>query len=667
MADLSSQKRKPLRTKLDKPVSQDASGLTSGSSGTVVHTPHRHSLEAVNPAAQELFENGISFNTLRYSAEENTGSSEAYITLVRPKGNVEPPSTEGVRSESPLRHHEDQEGALSTRVDYDSGNPRRDPFLDISALGEATTQGQSSTSIPQPLFVSEVPSPMHSTPARSFRLLLSKGNRNKRPEPIPIVTSSSELGLLRTPMSSVTQAALTEPLASGEEAHPSHRSSPTRLLQYLKKRRRTKSVRLQSRREQTVTSRGLNSVTNMHLAQPALSPETRIAVPKANKPPSPQDAPPKEGVLARDKIKKDLDFLKAEVEKIDELHWMTEKKGLHPLPTDHEWIEGAIRDITAKSDQVMEIPVSTPTTTTTGYDPLASSLNPNRETAGGKTKSLPRHMMDRPSAKPTLSAAGTDSTGSRQKTVPSSLLSLTPDGQIVPIDITSMSTYGLASNQRESPGALERQRSGGMERKDPWNSTSPTSTFAVDEVKGISVKPWDLLRNRRPNRPPKRNYPRTQRQAAASKTIQLNHSPSGDPRRGPVYPRPEWRVWRMVLGAGDSFGRLMRHCPGAYPFHLDVEEDIAARSRGLPMVRNSKSNRMRNESKGTFDTVREFLFVARCHVEVFVRLYWTLAGPIFDPSSEYWVRNTKDEATFGDGVTFVLAMPGAFLGLLAFV
>ena len=678
LVDLSfPQKLDPSETKLDDPAIQEGSSLISLSSGTVVRTPHGRSLEVARSAAQELFENGISFNNSEHFGERDVRNDGAHDSSAPPMGDVVRPTTRRARIDPPHIQREVLEENLSTRADHGSVGSERDSFLDISALGEAASQGQSSTIIPRPFPKSDLLKPQKpSTLRRRTILFRNKHKRYRRLDQGSSHMPSPELHSVKSLRISATHKTPTEALAPPGETHQSngasshHRSSPTHLLQYLKKDRRAQACRPLDREGETFASRELRPMTNLRPTQRETSPDTQIGRPKVENLSSLKETALKSEIPTRDGIKRDLDLLETEVAKLSGLYWMNEQIRPNPLLVDHEWIEGTIGDIAEKATRDMGVLPFTPTTTTTGSDHPTSASNPNRETGGQRQSGWRGRAKSHPYEKPIWSTADVESMASLQKTAPSSLLSLTPEGQIVPIDITSTRTYSLARGWTDPPLPSKGQWNSGLEEKSFRHSMSPTSTFAVGRKVSTFPKTRDLLRAQKPDKDSERSQTRTTRHLALdSKAIEVNHSSSGGPRKGLVHSELDGKTPKMSPKLQNSLRNLTKDCPGAYPFYLDVEEDTDARFETTlkRMISNLTGKTGKEEAVGTFDAVRNFVLVARCHISILVHLYWSLTGPIFDPSSEYWVRNAKGEATLMDGITFVLAIPCAFLGLLVFV
>ena len=675
LIDLSSpEKLKLSDTKLDDPASQGGYGLSSRSSGTVIRSPHRRSLAAPKSAAQELFENGISFNISEHLGEENTSNDGAENIPVPKKTDVERSFAERAYINPPHGQRGDLKESLSIRADR--GEELSVSHIQVPALGQTPSQSQSSTSISAPLSRSDPLKPRRRLESRHrTKRFRRKNKEHERLGQSSAYQSNLAFDSATSPRSSDPQKAPTEALAPGGETHrltgasPLYRSLPTHLFQYLRGRKRAQAGKPLDRGEEVATDRELRSVANLRPTQHKPSRGAEIESPEFEIPFPPRSDTPKEETPTRDGVKRNLGLLKTKVAKLDGLQGTKERGRFNSL-VNQEWIKGTVGDITEKKDRDMRALVSTPTTTTTGSDGPTSASNPNREVASEKNNNWLGNSKSPAREKPIWTAADKTSIDSLQKAVRSSLLSLTPEGQIVPINISSTSTWSLTRSQPETPQVSKGKQIEGLEENNPRHSTSPTPTPDTGGSKGTPSKTRGLSRAQKPKKDPKRcHLRRIHHRELALKGIQMNHSFTSVPRKGLVYPKVDETAQWTSCEPENNLGNLMKNYPGAYPSHLDVEEGTETRfGTNLKKVIIDLTRKTgKKETAGILDAVREFFLAARCHIGVLASLYWDLTGPIFDPSSEYWLRNAKGEATLVDGVTFVLAIPGAFLGLLAFL
>lgn len=352
-------------------------------------------------------------------------------------------------------------------------------------------------------------------------------------------------------------------------------------------------------------------------------------------------------------IQEDMDYLKKEVAKVDKLKWMREKKALDPLQTDIEWVEGTIKDITEKGDKVLNKPASTPTTTTTGFGHPVSGSSPSKVGLRCQDQENPPIQQGTGSRNSSQVVSNLASKISPQNRRPSSLLKLTPEGQIVPIDITST----------EGP-LQERYLEGPMPTLNMLTSTSAkaagreSTAAALNHAKTNPQTCGSRDRHQREAqvRVPTGSHPATKHQVSEKS---LQGGICGPQKAVHQYPSPPSEQLHLYQ---------IKPTPGAYPYLPEDEEDTGDLFEELKIRQAIRRLQDLGMNRGNvWDALKEFLLVARFHIEVALRLYWSIAGPLFNSRSQYWVRNKSGNTTLLDGLAFILAVPGAFLGLLVFV
>ncbi|KFH47109.1 hypothetical protein ACRE_019690 [Hapsidospora chrysogenum ATCC 11550] len=645
----------PVSARLDPTLSPGGSNLASRSPGTTARTSNRGSWEVAKSAAQELLENGIRFDHADEPNPANLNKLEPGNVLpTHPDGRTQLPSTStaqieaglGVRPSAPAEHG-------SRRSDGDS-------FLAIGALGQREAQGQDST-----------------FPARSFALihtLMLDGHL--------VPTTGREKGSMEPESRAGSRSSVNAKNSVGQgnptdlglqldgadspsiDVSPRHKLSPRRLLRHLKKKRHQDRNHREGRNE-TATRGDLT----MDLLRPTRLPDATNVVLKGDKLLPYQATAPRKEISTRDCIKRDLDLLKTEVAKVDDLNRMNGKAEWVPHAVNCEWVEDAIRRIEKKGTEAMALPVSTPTTTattTTGCGLPNHPLNLNLEVAKRETGDQGQLIKYRPCPEPTWTLANTNMKSPRQKNASSPLVRLTPEGKIAPTEITSTINPDPANDQSAYPATLEDQGDRAMELTGPVHKSSPTSMSAAVGSKGSPVKCRDLFRIRSLKQ---KDGILPHQDELASRTTQVRYLSGGTLRRASTHPTPNWKQ-RAIIPRPENFSQFyMQGYPGAYPCHLDVEEDIAARFGGITKTNKGNMNRQSTWEKlvGVWMAAGAVFFVARSHLESFARLYWAFTGPVFNPWSAYWVRHAKKEATLSDGVAMVLAMPGVFVSLVALV
>lgn len=642
---------------LPSPSDYDTSGATTKSE-TVVHTRRTSvSSESTPSAALQLFENDITFD---HQAQSSRGQREQKAPFPFPHLSTTG-SARRVRSGSEAGRDQPSlaEDNLSTKAALGSEVPKGDSFLDLPALGGPFSQGRGSGSTPRPHSTTDLLSAeKRGTPKRGISLFPKKHrsahwlNRVTPPSESPgssSIPSSKTLTALLTPTPTSEVGEKTHPLLEGS---PLHRLSPTHLLQRVRKKRMQRAGTLTIRNELEPPATALESLTNLSQAQ---------QVPSHTKPDRSPVSDGKvlsrlEGISAEAEvtpmeIREDMYYLKKEVAKVDKLKWMKERKASDPLQTDTAWIEGTIKDITEKGDRVKNNPASTSTITTTGCVRPVSVSNQSNE---NKTKAARPMAESNGSRKPHRAVSDMASKISPQNRRQSSLLRLTSEGQIVPIDITSMEPLSQDPPRKEV---------------DHYHRAS-TFTFAKGPEKENAILVADYLAT----------FPETRGNSGQH----LGEARVQDPllsRPGTRPQTPEKRSKDQIYGHQQEsthqrplqnpeqlLQSLIQAIPGAYPCRLEDEGDTDDLFAAVNMGQAIQHLRdLGNDNGDLWDATKEFLFVARCHIEVTLRLYWSVAGPVFDSRSQYWMRNNKGNATLLDGLAFVLAVPGAFLGLLVFV
>ena len=655
----------------------EASGTTSQTSGTVIHTPHRRSVIRDKPAALELFENGISFDYAERFSEDKLESGNNNVSKSSPvlltSRNTNMPG-EVDQNPAEFERMPGVKDSLSTRANHGSEQSNADSFLEKAAPGDKASWG----SIPRPLSTNNLLQPMKgSTPARSFSLSSSKKHRRRLMANQN--TGASELGgsQFRKPTQAPADYTMKEdqnpPVSVGT---PSHSLSPRQLWSHLKKITSPHIGSALDRSTGEATGQSLSPLTTMNIAQRQPSPKTRVGADSQETQTIPSHQVQLHRISTEYSIREDMDYLKREVAKADQLHWMKEKKQLGPHNVDVQWIEGTIQDIKDRGDEIKDSPACTPTITTTGSDPERSGMSREDILARDGTQNTHMRAARLNCEEQAPSATGSKPATCQTKTKLSSLVKLTPEGQIVPIDITSMDSVVLEQQPKEKHQFLKMlhdHHNKTPKQAEGQHSTSPMSTSTLEQkttadldsnrLLGAQAKRHKTHRMRRPK-------PGTQTPVCSAGPVVVKTANEKRLATSAMQAYPE-TVWKATLERQEDerLQRLMRTCPGAYPSHLDVVDVTVARFAGPRLNQiGGTAHLLQTPSSGNlWRALLEFLFVVRCHIVVVARLYWGLAGPVFSSSSEYWVRNYAGKATLKDGVAFILAIPGAFAGLLVFM
>ncbi|EQK97455.1 hypothetical protein OCS_06832 [Ophiocordyceps sinensis CO18] len=388
---------------------------------------------------------------------------------------------------------------------------------------------------------------------------------------------------------------------------------------------------------------------------------------------------------------------------------------MEPIKTheDSEWVEQALKDLTDKSNQLMEEFASTRTTTTTGYDRLGSCSN-QPEDGGANTRGtreaqrpVARRQVSRllynlaspsPSKQHDLGPPATSPS-------PKTSLSSGQTGQGTAADTTS--TSPLADNAQPMEGsdvasfasaALEKQSSSGECSTLLTSMSTPTKcrgssegksqepggqAMAAEMEEGAGAKAsgeakTDKQPLDRPIQTADDRGPTAREECEGEKQYVPNPPADG---KGPrqtdgieedsekqYVPNPsaDGKGPRQTDGIEEDseVPSPWMHMPGAFPAPPDIQ---VGRADGVEETSIGKAD-MDMEAKGEASGMR----TNQCHTWVsgameLLLLYWESIRPVLDTRSEYWERNAKHETTLADGLALALAMPVAILGAVALV
>ena len=639
-------------------IDQETSGATS-KSGTVIHTHKRDESKSGNSSALELFENGIHFDQnaqcSKVSKEDQSSLPpvELHATVTNRRANR--------KSEMATEHPDIPQNTSTIKAGQESGLVTDNSFLGATALG-VRTQGPKSSSMPRPLSTTNLlAADKVCAPRRSISLFPKKhasmhwmiptspANDNPGSNSIP---SSKTLGTFGTPTRTSGLEFRGHPSLEGS---PLHHLSPAYLLQRMRKKRVQRDGTFQTGSKVEVPSTALEPFASQNQVQPAqdLWEANRSPV-RGSKALNLPPMVPGEARITPAIIQEEVDYLREEVSKVDQLKWMKNRKVTDPPEADNVWIEDTIKDITNEGHKIAAKPVSILTITTTGS---AQSGSRSSQSSGKSDKQINPNLFT------------TQKSGSRRsiqaerkmadKTSPpnhrrSSLLKLTPEGQIVPTDITSTDSFGPHKIQGMGAGVPSPSTSISVPAVEKENeAVGLTGTWTPPETNSDLGRDVDLAPHHAP--------------PASTLMTTGTHAPV-EYQKYLEYKNPQKRVLRRPqLAVEQLFQGLIQAMPGAYPLLLegDVDTEDHFKKTESPGTRTERD--LAQADGDLWDTICEFFTVTRCHVEVILRLYWSVVGPVFDSKSSYWERNKSGNATVMDCLAFLLAVPGALCGLLVFV
>ena len=638
-------------------LNQETSGATS-KSGTVIHTQKGDASGSETSSALELFENGIQFNQNAQSSKvnkEDQGSPpyiELHATGTSRRANRE--------SKFATEHPAMPQNTSTPKLAQESGLITDNSFLGVTALG-VHTQGPESSSMPRPLSATnlftadKVPAPRQSIslfPKKhsSMHWLIRPSPANDNPE-LNFIPRSKTLDTLGTP---------TRTSGLGFGGHPSlegsplHRLSPTYLLQRVRKKRVQRDATFQTRSEVEVPSTALESLAKQSQVQPAqdLWEADRSPV-RGGKAMNLSTKLSKEARITPAIIQEEIDCRRKEVSKVDELNWMKNRKVTDPPKIDNIWIEDTIKDITNEGHKIVVNPVSTLTITTTGSAQSGSGSSQSREKPDKQVNPDTFTTQERVSRRLNQAERNTVDKTSPPSRRRSSLLKLTPEGQIVPTDITSTDRNGLHNNHSRRVRLPSPSTSISVPAVEKENdAVTLTGRWVSPETHSGLDRDVDFVRH----------------QAPPVSTLPIGtHAPVWY-QKHLTYNEPQKQILQRPRLSGEQLLQdLILVMPGAYPFLPGGDDDTDALFKKTKVPGTLKAQELVQADANLWNAICEFFVVARCHVEVILRLYWSIAGPVFDSKSSYWARNKSGNATVMDCVAFLLAVPGAISSLLVFV
>ncbi|KAF4977067.1 hypothetical protein FZEAL_6345 [Fusarium zealandicum] len=600
-----------------------ASPRISGSSDTVVRTPHRQSL-ALSPTALELFENDISFDS-PFEPRPNGGP------LLQPFGSPSPDGAAGGLLPETKSPQGIKETTVANELPANEKDQSRDSvsFLDGGPQGNSEPGGAqnreqvrataSSASLPG-LSLMLKQSPLnHSFSLSSVKNKLDTFTHRKKhlrespvhdlmtnPEKFVIHPTSSKPTLHGLPEETQPQPAtefLNQQQGLEENVESPHLTENPAEHSTWERRKRDSRTSRAVRRLDWDTNTAVRIGPNLQAYDNTKT--TLIQSPHYTLQPckikATYEADLVELPLAADKTQADVKAPREKTTLFDQptvstLQVKNEIKG------NQTWAQDALRDITNRCDEVKGACASIPTITTTGY--VQTMSESHHKTA---QSIRPGPQRKRPSKRVIYSLQG---------------LGTTPDNL-------------ENSQENRGPKFTEQPLEMGVFNRSP---KAKSGVMAAQHLPNSNLSTFTST--------------------ALEKETSDTMSQSGEVGKHLKYP-PRWRL-RHRMETSKQTMDLGVHVPGSFPTHLHAEDGIADHS----------SNRdAGNGNQGLWDAVKEVSQAMRGGCTWLLSLYWAMVQPIFDSKSEYWTReksNWKDLASLCLAYPLIMGMLVGFMWVMEF-
>lgn len=339
---------------------------------------------------------------------------------------------------------------------------------------------------------------------------------------------------------------------------------------------------------------------------------------------------------------------------------------------DQDWMDGTIRDIAIKGNEVIEEPVCTPTTITTGSGRQVSESSPTRDTSSliedmqtTKTQGFPGPASyKKPDVRPAENSAEISPTKARLNMQPREAL-----GDETPVTDTTSVRHIMAIKDRseklvrKSPegspgGSPEIKVTARLCNTAPTTSTrwqivnrsggaTAMSAGAVG-MDGASLVPRGVLG----------------RKLKLKKSKTLHRAPPSQPESMARTQASEARI----VNLGDELDSLTVRTPGGYPSHLCADDDIADHSNEAMDGFHMETVLVEAQGlKHLWDSTKRLLHELQHRGASALHMYWRVVSPIFNSRSGSWQTNTKQKATWSDRTALALLLPGVILATAVLV
>lgn len=650
LIDLGSPKLSPHSTDL---LNNGPFAEKTDSSATVVRTPHPQTHQRIiklSPSAQELFENGISFDA-SLKASSNKGSVNLQPVNGQSPPTLVPPS-ESRKANSV--HQLAPDRAFNVVPESSTGDskaserhqpPLTDSFLDLRDLRRGDPGGlQQQTS----KMTVRSPSAPHGIERdhpgkKSLEMKQTKGSFQSLEPDSMIVPKGSYTSPMMSQESKLRRLSAENQL---EECDLAFLLGPQRSESHLLK-------------TQVSQPQAQNELAPMERAEAALRGRYHFPVRKFRARSHDQsfgDIP-----LARDKIKGELQDLKNKLEQIDLPPMMTV-----PMKARHNKAEqqGEIRDITNQHNKVKEESVFTPITIITGSAPkmFTSTHSQEQDPATNHLgRSASRRLAYNPLTKLKSMEALEPLQNFQRKTTPNS--SPNPEHQSKTLALGTTSTEHLESTEPQTRHIVSSTHQ--TEDADltlvPHQPSSISRIFTsmVRRGKEVYEEQVDVGKKVHGNGEARPSDARVRRSAPQKEPMGKF---SGWPMRGQGPPLQPDKLRQRCMETNQGILDLTRHIPGSYPIHLDAEEDIVDLFNAFRREANKGY-----QKPGLFAALKEASRTVKANGIWLLRLYWATVRPVFNVESEYWERNVRHASTWKDCASLVLAAPAGLLLMMSFV
>ncbi len=618
----------------------------SSSGGTVVRTPHGQSLADLTPSAFELFANGISFNDSD-CFEDKEPKAAPCLPAGIPCGCPETTAADEAALSSSRRPPQLQVGTpgkTTRRFESKPVAPTKESFLDRRVPPQTDVsdlllrdQGLGETTAIMPVSQES----LLLVPKRSLTLLRKKlnlGSLSPRTSSklISLEPSEQQQDPDVTAWAAATRPSLqklihhsfgtfrlkmmekkSRPLSS-EDGMPILAPNPTSNLEHGQKLGGTKCVEV--RKTAGVAGEGSHQTNARAMA----------VLPEAQ---------PLTGRKGKNK-QNTVRLLE------------TQSSGSH----DTDWCTAAMKKIADKSREVMDEFASTHTTTTTGCDHQTFSPAPEEGPLPEHRPTSRRQLSRLIYNLPPLSPTGHELRNIVQSPSQNTSQSSTVMGQREAVGTTSIKRSTSTKRRKDIVAAqLSAQPGREAQQIKAQCSISPKSTCIPQDGRSSEGSADTALTPTKEGREPSsRSDPQTSRD--------LTPRGAEDVARKQLMRAPRSR--ERTEHAGWMEGMSM---PGAYPTHLDAEDDIDDPFESTTTSERATGPAAREGEGDRWASTKPTLRTAYHHLKALLALYWKIVWPVFQYRSEFWERNERREATTMDALALVLAMPTAVMGSVLLV
>jgi hypothetical protein len=582
--------------------------------GTVIHTPHRRSMENPLREAQQSSKDSAGLNI-----SDNGQGNDA--TQLKSRLN---------QTRSP-----DPSGTKTDPIEDTTAS--RGSFLGIRSLGGRSTKEKN---LPQG---EKVPGKR-----RKVEFLLSPRKKPEIPSPkkLEVIVEDHTIG--------------GEPSEERSPRRVEQKTLPNAIKQRLSGREKTSDQgnlpkRANSNREVWDTElASVQAVNQQEAGQTNL--KTGPTVKQRN---TLRMTETRRNEFLQEKIQREVDNLKLNIAKLD----VTRQKVSNSAATDHSWIEDVMRDITKKGEEVKEQPASIHTTTTTGYGPQTSESGRNQ---GHHVKEKLAQDTQRPILQyPTPITNSPTWRLSRRNLTSSTLLRLDVGHTPTQIATTSMmDTAPVARTPPRSSSAAIKARASRQRKKGRLGKSPMYTSTSIHPITPLSqTSPQERVDHKADETSPVEDH---QAQALVladvhgreTTALTREREEGARPHRGNQVEEPQVNPW-----VNDDLLDVMRSYPGTYPCHQQGEEHIVAEDIDDRSIVPLPSTARVPPLHQCLWYMWEALKVVGHTTKVVLQLYIRFIRPVYDNSSDHWRRAAIHQNTLEDCAAAWLAIPPMILAI----